>query len=241
MTHKLDIVESAAKEIKENGVHYTPKSLSDFVARAIWRNIENKKVSQVFDPAVGEGILLDSIQKYAPSNLNIEYFGSDIDSNAITNCLTNNSFGSKYHFGVKDFVDEINNSRGLFGNHPERLNDIIVMNPPYVRTQNLTSEKIKKTAIQLGLRGRTDLAHVFIAGAGVFLNDGGVLAVITSNKFMQTQAGEGLRSIITREFEICELWDFGDTKIFGAAVLPMVMILKKKALQGGTIKILCVL
>lgn len=221
-----------AKHIKDNGVYYTPDNLADFVARAVWRNIGNHKVGTVFDPAVGEGSLLKALFKYAP-NKTISYKGSDIDQDAIQSCITNEAFGSEFKFSVKDFVESIDQSFGLFQDINVEYFDVIIMNPPYVRTQNLSNEKIKTVAKELGLTGRVDLAHVFIAGSARFLRAGGILAVITSNKFMQTLAGEGLRIVIKNEFEICEVWDFGDTKLFGAAVLPMVMVLRKKPCENG--------
>ena len=60
------------------------------------------------------------------------------------------------------------------------------------------------------------------------LKDNGILGVITSNRYLSTKSGESVRKFLSENYEILELIDLGDTKLFDAAVLPAIFIGKKK-------------
>jgi len=52
----------------------------------------------------------------------------------------------------------------------------------------------------------------------------GVAGIIVSNRFMTTKSGTAIRKAIHEEFNLMKVWDFGDTKLFDAAVLPAVLV-----------------
>jgi hypothetical protein len=51
--------------------------------------------------------------------------------------------------------------------------------------------------------------------------------IIVSNRFMTTQSGAAVRQAILEQFIPRRIWDLGDTKLFGSAVLPSVLVLEK--------------
>lgn len=213
---------------KANGVHYTPKILADFVAERILSNYQSTKDKmRIFDPAVGDGELLMSLMgQVKDSDISVE--GGDIDSEAVEKAKVRLSgFGKKINFDMKvsDFLVG-NSSLADSGNGF----DIIISNPPYVRTQVLGQDVSQKLSKKFGLSGRVDLYHAFIVGIANALNEGGIAGIITPNRFMVTEGGKSLRSFILKNFDVLEVWDFGDTRLFKAAVLPSVIILKKKPL-----------
>ncbi|MEI6297269.1 MAG: TaqI-like C-terminal specificity domain-containing protein, partial [bacterium] len=59
------------------------------------------------------------------------------------------------------------------------------------------------------------------------LKQGGLLGVITSNRYLSTKSGASIRKFLSENYEILELIDLGDTKLFNAAVLPAIFIGKK--------------
>ena len=59
----------------------------------------------------------------------------------------------------------------------------------------------------------------------------GVLGLLCSNRFLSVQAGEALRDRLRREYEFCEIFDLGDTKLFAAAVLPAIVIARRRPTQ----------
>ncbi|MDQ3406057.1 MAG: Eco57I restriction-modification methylase domain-containing protein, partial [Actinomycetota bacterium] len=107
--------------------------------------------------------------------------------------------------------------------------DVIITNPPYVRTQVLGGPTAARLSARFGLRGRIDLTHPFVAMAPRLLVDGGVLGLLCSNRFLTTRAGGNVRELLTSHFRVGEVFDLGDTRLFEAAVLPAVVIAVKGA------------
>ncbi len=105
--------------------------------------------------------------------------------------------------------------------------DLVISNPPYVRTQVLGAARAQTLAHQFGLTGRVDLYHAFVAAMTANLGEGGVLGLLCSNRFLTTKGGHSLRSLLLRHYEVAEVWDLGDTKLFEAAVLPAVVVARR--------------
>lgn len=223
------------KERKTTGSHYTPKKLSDFVAEKISKvlNIQNNSVL-ILDPALGDGELLISLvdRLKERTSANISAHGIDIDKAAIevASGRLNKYSEITTDFKHKDFLEYAleQNKNDLFSQPNQVLYDAVIANPPYVRTQVLGSDKSQRLSEEFGLKGRVDLYHAFILGISMVLKPGGVLGIIVSNRFMTTKSGESIRRNILSHFDILSIWDFGDTHLFDAAVLPAVLLLRKK-------------
>ena len=201
---------------KRHGMHYTPPALAAFVAeRAI--AAAPARPLRVLDPACGDGELLAAVAALAPD---ARLTGYDLDERAVATAQARLPLAAIAH---KDFLESP---------PPERF-DLVVTNPPYVRTQ-LLGERAADLAKRFGLRGRVDLAHPFVSVAPGLLDDGGVLALLCSNRFLSTRAGENVRTVLTRDLALREVFDLGDTKLFSAAVLPAVVIAVKGAHTGPT-------
>ena len=106
--------------------------------------------------------------------------------------------------------------------------DCVVGNPPYVRIQRLNANGSKQYYLKSfdSAVGRFDLYSLFIERGLQLLKPSGKLGYITSNKFMTTNAGKGIRKVISKGATINHLFDLSDTKVFGAAVLPCVLVLE---------------
>lgn len=229
---------------KSAGVHYTPKDLADFVARKIadvWALEADQSVVRVLDPAVGEGELLlalcDTLNQR--NKVPIEAHGFDIDQTALQEAesrLRNKLPQVTIDFSCGNFLEEVasrysvESVPSLFSdlvNKSEKF-DLVIANPPYVRTQVMGASQSKDIRKQFKLSGRVDLYHAFIQSIELVLQPGGIAGIIVSNRFMTTQSGADLRKSISEKFDILHIWDLGDTKLFEAAVLPAVLLLKKK-------------
>jgi hypothetical protein len=135
------------------------------------------------------------------------------------------------HGSFLDYVlEHFDNSpqMSLFPKPATEKYDLIIANPPYVRTQILGANQAQQLAQEFGLSGRVDLYFAFILGIGEVLNRNGVAGIIVSNRFMTTKSGATVRKAIRDRFTIRHVWDLGDTKLFNVAVLPAVLLL------GGT-------
>ena len=204
---------------KASGAHYTPGALAEFVARQVFEQIA-ADTPRVLDPACGDGALLAAFQNQCPRS---QLHGYDLDGAALVQ-LAANLTGA---FEETDFLEVAKSHRDeLFA--PAGF-DVVVANPPYVRTQVLGAEKSQEIAESFDLNGRVDLYFAFLEGIADVLVPGGVAGVIVSNRFMTTKSGAVVRARLLERFEILHIWDLGDTKLFEAAVLPAVLLLRKKS------------
>lgn len=226
---------SEMTERKASGAHYTPVELSEFVAKKIWESAPSSKTHlSALDPAVGDGELLLALGNAANGRIST-LAGFDIDEAAVREAVnklrTLDVSGTNVNLVKCDFLNDINTdaqSSLLEGTLHAEAVDLVIANPPYIRTQVLGSRQSQDLAKKYGLTGRVDIYHAFIAKIAEILKPGGVAGLIVSNRFMYTQGGKSIRELILREFDVLHVWDFGDTKLFEAAVLPAVLILRKK-------------
>ena len=229
-------------EIKKAGAHYTPRILANFVAKKIiesWIPPQDTEIVRVIDPAVGDGNLLLSLvyQLMKKTSFKIETIGFDTDKFALEYAgdrLQKQSHGINSSWLNEDFLNYVL-EQNFFLSDPlfskkrqDETFDLLIANPPYIRTQNLGAQKTKQLAEQFGLSGRIDIYHAFLLAISEVLKPKGIAGVIVSNRFLTTQAGKAVRKGLLEKYDILKIWDLGDTKIFEAAVLPAVLIFKLK-------------
>lgn len=211
---------------KTHGVHYTPPGLAAFVARRALAQLGGHEFV-VLDPACGDGELLLAVAAEA-QRLGLpapRLVGVDRDEHAIA-VATERLHGAPVDSVVLrcgDFLAmEMDTASALPATY-----DLVVSNPPYVRTQVLGAARAQALGRQFGLTGRVDLYHAFVAAMTTKLGDGGVLGLLCSNRFLTTKGGHSLRSLLLRHYDVAELWDLGDTRLFTAAVLPAVVVARR--------------
>ena len=108
--------------------------------------------------------------------------------------------------------------------------DCVVGNPPYVRIQHVQppERRVTYAATYETARGRFDLAGLFIELANNLTRTGGRVGYIVSNKLLTTRGASELRDYILTRYTVVEIIDLTDTKLFEAAVLPMILILENR-------------
>lgn len=208
-------------DVKRHGRHYTPRELAWFLAeRGVAYLSESASSVRVLDPACGDGeLLLAAAQVLSQrGNVRVDLVGFDLDAGAVAEADRRlRAAGLAPHLKVGDFLQsELPATEDRF--------DLVITNPPYVRTQALGGDVAREMAAKHGLRGRVDLTHAFVALAPHLLCESGTLALLCSNRFLSTKAGSNVREVLIRDFSVQELYDLGDTKLFSAAVLPAVVI-----------------
>ena len=109
----------------------------------------------------------------------------------------------------------------------EHVFDIVITNPPYVRTQYQGAlSAVQPLMRSMGLKG--DLFLLFLQTLPLTLRSGGWLGAIVSNKLLQTKECRTVRESLASSYQIEQLWDLGDTKLFSAHVLPLLFLLSRK-------------
>ena len=213
---------------KQNGVHYTPSALADFLARQTVACIETQcKPISVLDPACGDGKLLDSlIEALRVGGLKVgRVVGCDTDPNAVEM--------SKQRLARFEIPEiRIANQDFLASDFSSQKFDCVIANPPYVRTQNMGRKAAQELAKKFGLKGRVDLYQAFTVAIGSALRSGGAMGLLTSNRFLTVRSGAAMRSLLRQNFDLNQIFDLGDTRLFDAAVLPVVVTATKHGSQG---------
>tara|TARA_R100000789_G_C3023753_1_gene154052 strand:- start:4930 stop:6678 length:1749 start_codon:yes stop_codon:yes gene_type:complete len=230
---------------KSGGATYTPKVLADFVAQQIVETASQRLLRpserplRILDPAIGHGELLVSLLEHIPDQpeLDIQVYGFETDPEALhiaTKRLEARFPGVAFHFEDSNFLEFALENFGaddqgsLFHANTPEAYDLIIANPPYVRTQIMGTVQAQLLAEQFGLSGRVDLYYAFILGMSQVLQPEGIAGIIVSNRFMTTKSGTAIRQALFDRFNIRHTWDLGDTKLFGAAVLPAVLLVEGK-------------
>ena len=239
---------SDATAEKAGGATYTPTELADFVAKAISNAIgawASNDTIRILDPAVGDGELLISLlaQLDRPGMPAIEAHGFETNPQALNIAAARIKQRFPHvalHLTHGDFLRFVveharpQDAGGLFEAGTAPAYDLIIANPPYVRTQVMGAEHAQRLAEQFGLAGRVDLYYAFIVGMAHVLKPGGIGGIIVSNRFMTTKSGGAVRQAIREHFNVRHIWDLGDTKLFDAAVLPAVLLVEKQEGQQQT-------
>jgi len=226
------------EQIKNTGATFTPKGLADFLASRIAQYIKVSAI-KALDPACGEGELLVSMgEKLAESGIDFTLTGYDANSHYLS--LSRERMlqfvSGTYDLLEADFLKAIDITENqitldFFPSIKSKVNqafDVVIANPPYVRTQILGTEQAQELAKKFNLKGRVDLYYPFLMAMTESLKEGGILGVITSNRYLFTKSGESIRKYLSENYEILELIDLGDTKLFDAAVLPAIFIGRKR-------------
>ncbi len=224
---------------KADGATYTPQRLADFVANQIVAQVKSyitPRMLKVLDPAVGEGALLISLlTKLREAGVEtVEVYGFETNQAALFAAKKRISLlfpNARLIFFPENFLEFVarsgNGTQGLlFTPREPTFFDLIIANPPYVRTQILGSENAQHIARQYSLTGRVDLYYAFVLAMGQVLAKDGVAGIIVSNRFMTTRSGKSIRKAILESLQVKHVWDLGDTKLFDAAVLPAVLLLE---------------
>lgn len=211
---------------KSTGAHYTPPALARFVAREI-ASVLPSSCPRVLDPAVGNGELLVALLQELAREVLVT--GFDTDALAVAKASERlRELTPNLSITQRDFLAAALEHREseLMPTTVDKF-DVVIANPPYVRTQVMGADAAQRISRQFDLTGRVDLYFAFIEGIAAVLREGGVAGIIVSNRFMTTRAGARVRQRIHENFEVLHVWDLGDTRLFEAAVLPAVLLLRK--------------
>lgn len=228
---------SNVSEIKKSGATFTPEGLANFLALKLFALAQEHGMNgmTVLDPACGDGALLNAMY-----NVGKERIGSLLGYDTNQNYLAESSrllAQSPCVLTCSDFLSICPNNVDLFSTGARsEFADMVIANPPYVRTQVLGADKAQQLARDFGLSGRIDLYYPFLMAMTNALKKGGLLGVITSNRYISTKSGGDIRKYLLEHYDIIEVIDLGDTKLFDAAVLPAIFIGRKKESKSSVSK-----
>ena len=171
---------------------FTPSSIS----KKMVPFLSNK--GNLLEPACGVGDLLKHVR--------LDYYDKvdlyDIKGSYLEKCPT----GSNIQTHCLDFL------KAPLG---ERY-DNIIMNPPYIRFQDLSVEyrNYIKTMWPLLQSGNIDIYYAFILKCLSLLHDDGIMISITPNSYLYNKCAIPLRKYLVKNCLIQEIIDFKSEKVF---------------------------
>ncbi len=135
--------------------------------------------------------------------------------------------------------------------------DIVLGNPPWVRTHNLSLEERQSLRLEYrvfresawqegagragashGFAGQIDLAALFVERSTMLTRIGGIVALILPAKLWRSLAGGGVRSLLQRETELTEIHDLtGAGHLFEATVYPSVVVARRQQSAADCVRL----
>jgi hypothetical protein len=104
--------------------------------------------------------------------------------------------------------------------------EVVIGNPPYVRQEAIKHLKAGLKSYRV-YTGTSDLYTYFYEASFNLLKERGILAFITSNKWMRTAYGEKLRNFLLTETSLLQLIDFKGKQVFDATVDTNILLFAK--------------
>ncbi len=184
-------------DLSKLGVYYTPPGLARTLTEIAIEPHLNRDVIRINDPACGSGIFLcEAIRvlqrrKYAGK---VVLFGHDISFPAVQMarfsiaCALLDWPGHQVDWKVEaaDFFDALITKHRF---------DVILMNPPFLSWEALTSEQREfvRDVLEDKYAGRPDLSTAFIQESLTHLSPGGTLATLLPRGVLDSQRGRRWR------------------------------------------------
>jgi len=233
-------------KVKNNGKVYTPapivRLMLDYCGYVQGRYIKKK---HVIDNSCGDGqILCEVVRRYIRScimfdniveELKTYIHGIELDESEVKVCKANLNDVLKKH-GIKEEIDwDIRCGNALTFNDFDCKMDFVIGNPPYVRMKNIKKSEDNYQIIKnyhFSSKGMSDLYLAFYELGLRMLNDNGVLCYIAPSAWINSAAGEPMRSNIFFEKSLAGVIDFEHIQVFeNATTYVMIALLDKKQHQ----------
>lgn len=128
-----------------------------------------------------------------------------------------------------DFPDLLDDSGQLKGF------DCIIGNPPFIQLQKLKTRKALQQLNYESFDGLGDIYCLFIELAYYLLNNKGFLCFITSNKWLRSGYGNGLRNFLVKKTNPVLLIDLGSGVFDNATVDSSILVYQKAVYEKHTI------
>lgn len=172
----------------KDGKIYTPEKIVDFMLSSL--ELNNKSI---LEPSCGDGNFVSKLPK---ENLT----ACDVDKAAIDVMCKRTGFKG------------INTSFLTF--QEDKKYDLIVGNPPYIRTQDLDEKECAfiKSNFESCKNGSINYFYSFIEKALRLLSPNGIMKFIIPNTWLINSSAKKLRKILL-DFD-CEIYDFENEKVF---------------------------
>ena len=208
---------------KEAGQIFTPSWLSKAIARGAlghWRRLhrDGRQPRLLGDVSCGAGVFLSALRETFGTHTKV--IGMDSDSTCVAYAnLLGRATGQQWQaFEFDPLLSHWSHEEWLrtTAEVPIAGYDILLGNPPYIRSQNLDQayRNDLRSAYPEVSQGNFDLSIVFLDHAIKALAPGGLASYITTHKFMVSSYGKAICRKLASDVRVIDIVDFEDLQVF---------------------------
>ncbi len=217
-------------ERNESGQFATPSLLADDIAAAAAKFWDQEKEEEIrfLEPALGTGAFFSALVRHFRSDKIVSATGVERDK-GYASVARQVWEKAGLRVTTADFM-------ALTPSPNERLPNLILTNPPYVRHHHLDSSekaRFKKLASQISggsVSGLSGLYTYFVFAAHQWLAEGGLAAWLIPSEFMDVNYGESLRRYFSNQVSLLSIhrFDPSDVQFADALVSSAVVIFRHR-------------
>lgn len=224
---------------KQTGSYYTPTILSDFIAYHLFDKYKFGKNINILEPSIGDGIFFESIfhnklfknRFTLPASVSIDA----VEKEKKVLVATREKFkgilpnSTKIKFSNEDYLDFHLKNKKKF--------DLVIGNPPYIKSQHLTRKQISLCEIiheNAGLEKKSikNIWTSFLIGGVQSLSENGVLCFVLPAELLQVIYAKELRELLRNTFSKIEIFTFNEL-IFDDIEQDVIVLICAKNREPG--------
>lgn len=222
------------------GQYYTPKEISNVMARILTFGREDKESFSIYDPTVGSGSLLLTTASYMKNSHKrgmIKYFGQEKDATPYRLSRMNLMM-----HGVEYNDININHADTLESDWPDgvvdgkdnpRMFDAVMANPPYSAHWDSKSREDDLRWREYGVAPKTKADYAFLLHCLYHLEDSGRMAIILPHGVLFRGASEGrIRKALIDRHQIEAVIGFPEKLFLNTPISVCVLILRKNRIES---------
>ncbi len=215
-------------------VRFTPPNLArSLVQRTLVALQDRKRDLTILDPACGSGVfLVEAIRELnvdtSIRGRKIKVVGYDISDISEYTTRFRLEYTAQDVFGSRAVQTQVAKLDSL--EYPWINADIILMNPPFIPWERLSSEQRRKVTNELGdtAKKRPDIAMAFVTKAVRSLTPGGVLGCVLPAALLTSQTGLTWREYLADQGTLELLGCFEGYKYFPTSLVETAFIVYRK-------------
>lgn len=218
----------ASETGKKSGEFFSPQSTNKLMAKITLQKSEKQSEISAYDPTMGSGSLLLSVQKYSKPLQDITFYGQEINV-ATLNLARMNMF---FH-GVPIQKQHLHLGDSLAENWPEEGHnkfDIVLMNPPYSLRWGAEDTYINDPRFKdygaLAPKSKADYA--FLLHGYHHLNENGTMVILLPHGVLFRGGSEGkIRQTLIEIGAIDCVIGLPGNLMYGTTIPTVAIVLKK--------------
>ncbi|WP_128547187.1 N-6 DNA methylase [Larkinella soli] len=198
--------------IKEIGSYYTPDFLAKFIINFVKESLNTSGSLSILEPSVGDGAFLKAfLENNFGNSSDIKFTSIELNDPELTKAKNIFNFYSQgknlsnFQFFNQDFLDWQKDCNDRF--------NLIIGNPPYIKSNLLTSEQISNshlifTSAGLNEKFFKNIWSSFLIRCTQLLTENGILAFVLPAEFLQVNFSKQIRKFLKSQFDRIEVFTF---------------------------------